>query len=944
MAASNYIGSSHFLSLKWKVLLLVSIVMLLFSAAFLWQLQHDLVSGFEQERNAKSQRLVNELFAHQKNFAVRMQQLASMLAASAAAVNVDAAEVTQGDFRQHFETIWVSLQLDFGLHGMQFYDSEGVLISQWGDMDGLVESVRLKEYLRDESPHSWLECRPGCLQYAVAPILRAGEVAGGVVVSAMLSDVIISMHEYSGAEAGLLLLSAGDKNHIQLPHLGLRVSGLFNRERNMQVLRSVKRLPQMDGGIGTSRLWLGDAYHELTFIGMEAPHRTSEVMTVLIEDITDEYLKVRRQVLSGLVAGTIGLMLVTGLLYILLSAPLARVTAAAEAIPLLGRRAFSQLRAILKPRASQRMADEVDYLSEAAIRLSYELEALDDEVSQHARKTREMLENVSRAHAFSERLLDTVQVVILTQSIDGKVYTINHFGEHLFGWNEQELENRDFTETLCNLPQIDEDEKKRLFQDIAMGRADNVYRECETICRDGSVRQIAWNHSRLETDPVQILSAGIDITWRKHAEERLLYLANHDQLTGLPNRARFLQELEQSLAMVRRNSQSCALLYLDLDGFKYINDVSGHQTGDIVLRMVAETLQAMLRDTDFVARLGGDEMGLLLYGTDRQGAVDVAEKINQQLSTMRFPGVSGSHQISASIGIVIYSNAEMDVKELLANADVAMYQAKAAGRARWHLYQQGERAHEKLHEWVYWEDRIRRALRDGGFVMQYQPILDLMSNRVSHYEALVRMRSDDGSLILPGEFMEVAEKTTLVRELDRHVIELVFDKMLELYVAGKQYKIAINLSGVSMSDTSLLDFLKQRLTVHPELSANLIFEITETAAVSDFSVARSFMMAVRDLGCVFSLDDFGVGFSSFYYVKHLPVDYVKIDGSFIRTLADSHDDQVFVRALAEVARGFGKLTVAEFVEDERVLALLRTYGVNYAQGYHIGKPSEFVGL
>ncbi len=178
--------------------------------------------------------------------------------------------------------------------------------------------------------------------------------------------------------------------------------------------------------------------------------------------------------------------------------------------------------------------------------------------------------------------------------------------------------------------------------------------------------------------------------------------------------------------------------------------------------------------------------------------------------------------------------------------------------------------------------------------------------------------------------------------MDRRVIELVFEEMLKLHAAGKQYKIAINLSGVSISDASLLDFLKQRLTLHPELLPNLIFEITETAALSDFAVARNFMLAVRDLGCVFSLDDFGVGFSSFYYVKHLPVDYVKIDGSFIRALADSHDDQVFVRALAEVARGFGKLTVAEFVEDERVLALLRTYGVNYAQGYHIGKPSELI--
>ncbi len=280
----------------------------------------------------------------------------------------------------------------------------------------------------------------------------------------------------------------------------------------------------------------------------------------------------------------------------------------------------------------------------------------------------------------------------------------------------------------------------------------------------------------------------------------------------------------------------------------------------------------------------------------------------------------------------------MDVKQLLANADIAMYEVKSKGGAGWHLYSDGEGVQEKMQSRLHWKEMINRSLGDRGFIVHYQPILDIRARQVSHYEALVRMRAEDGLPIPPGKFMEVAESSGLIRDIDRYVIQEVFGKMLGLFAVGKYYKFSINLSGASINDPRLLSFISNELSRSALLPSHVVFEITETAAVSDFSKARAFMNAVRELGCAFSLDDFGVGFSSFNYVKQLPVDYVKIDGSFVRTLVDSPDDQVFVRALAEVARGFGKKTVAEFVEDERALNMLRTFGVDYAQGYFIGKP------
>ncbi|HNH24325.1 MAG TPA: EAL domain-containing protein, partial [Accumulibacter sp.] len=281
----------------------------------------------------------------------------------------------------------------------------------------------------------------------------------------------------------------------------------------------------------------------------------------------------------------------------------------------------------------------------------------------------------------------------------------------------------------------------------------------------------------------------------------------------------------------------------------------------------------------------------------------------------------------------------MEVKALLANADIAMYQAKSVGGAGWHIYSDGEGVQEKMQSRLYWEEMINDALADNGLVVYYQPILDLRTQQVSHYEALVRMRTLGGPVILPGMFMEIAEDSGLIREIDRNVIRQVFSKLESLFAAGKNdYKFSINLSGVSINDPRLLAFIHDELARHPLMPGAVIFEITETAAVSDFSAARTFMNAVRELGCAFALDDFGVGFSSFSYVKQLPVDYVKIDGSFVRTLAENPDDQVFVRALAEVARGFGKQTIAEFVEDELALQMVRDFGIDYAQGYFVGKP------
>ncbi|MCP5247473.1 MAG: EAL domain-containing protein [Candidatus Accumulibacter sp.] len=938
-------SGSRFLSLKWKVLLTLGGVMLSVNGALSWLHFHDLTSRFEVQRTATRERLVAQAFALRSDFGLRLQALAGMLAAlDSVGVSLFQTQAGNALLRQHFDSYWSVLQLDLGLDSLQVYPKNGPPLATWRT-DTLAEldhDAQVHTVIAEERAMHWTRCQQRCTQFAAAPILSAGQVAGAVVLGSSLADVVVSFNRLSGADLGVLVPAANGEGKNALRELGLQVIGLSGAERNLPLLQQLTALPPMPGGSAWRLLSHDGKQFELSFIAIDAADgAAAPALLVVIDDLTQALADIRKSVWSRLQGELLASLLSLLLLALLVHAPLQRMTRAVRAIPLLGRSAFAEARARIAPRARRLVDDEIDSLDEAAIALSYRLETLERDVAAHSAQIEGVLQRISVERDFSKSLLDTAQVIILTQSADGRILTLNRYGRLLSGWTEDELPGKRFFE-LVQPDGLSEMAIQQAVQEIAAGDRQHVQLESILEGASGQSYEITWNHSRLSERPddaLMILSVGIDHTERKRAESHVSYLAEHDPLTGLVNRQHFQQQLDQALASARRLAHDGALLYLDLDGFKYVNDLSGHQAGDALLRVVADEVGKVARASDLLGRLGGDELGLLLHECDRDGAVQVAEKINNVLAEIKFPSLGANHRVSASIGIVVFSEAMMDVKQLLANADIAMYQAKSKGGAGWHLYSEGEGVQEKMQSRLYWEEMINRSLVDQGLVVHYQPILDIRARQVSHYEALVRMRAADGSLIPPGVFMEVAENSGLIREIDRYVIHRVFGRMLQLFAVGTHYKVSINLSGVSINDPRLLSFIRDELSRDPLLPSHVVFEITETAAVSDFSAARTFMNAVRELGCAFSLDDFGVGFSSFNYVKQLPVDYVKIDGSFVRTLVESPDDQVFVRALAEVARGFGKKTVAEFVEDERALNMLRAFGVDYAQGYFIGKPA-----
>ena len=441
-------------------------------------------------------------------------------------------------------------------------------------------------------------------------------------------------------------------------------------------------------------------------------------------------------------------------------------------------------------------------------------------------------------------------------------------------------------------------------------------------------------------DSVHDLSVDLEgaLAARIEAEHNLVWLADHDPLTNLYNRRRFQEVFDRMLALSIRYQRTGALLFFDLDQFKYVNDLSGHQAGDALLLLVASSLRDAVRHSDVLARLGGDEFALVLPEGGAEEAIYMANKLLHDLKQVDFSSNGRVHKVSCSIGITLFPDHGSELNELLANADMAMYQAKEAGGQRWHLYSPDEQAKELLATRAKWRERITRALIDDAFELHYQPIYDIRAKRVTRYETLVRMRDNAGNLIFPDNFIPVAEQSGQIHEIDRWVIRESIDRVR----SHRGLSLSVNLSGRVLDDPSLLQWFHDELAQSGIDPADLIVEITETAAVANVQDAISFMRKIKALGCRFALDDFGSGFASFAYLRQLPVDIVKIDGAFIQHLPHSTEDQLFVKALTDVAKGLGKTTVAEFVEDAETLTLLESFGVDFAQGYHIGRPSPML--
>jgi len=475
---------------------------------------------------------------------------------------------------------------------------------------------------------------------------------------------------------------------------------------------------------------------------------------------------------------------------------------------------------------------------------------------------------------------------------------------------------------------------------LVRGQTSRANWEARCLHADGHQVWISVHATALGDGPGDgddlILAQMLDITDQHRFEQQLRHLADHDPLTGLENRRAFGRAVDAHHAHVKRYGPDGALIVLDVDHFKAVNDTLGHHVGDELIMEIAGILRDQVRESDRIARLGGDEFAVLLPHADTERAAAVAGKLVRAVREHRREA-GGRAATTISAGVALFDGNRDTGEQILVDADLAMYDAKEAGRDGFAVFDDCERVASQTKTRLAWLDRIRSALAEDRFTLLAQPILDLDGGRVVHHELLLRMVGDDGDLIAPASFLEIAERFGVVTDIDIWVVRQAIRKLAEH--PGEGLVFEVNLSGSSIGCSRLLEIIERDLAATGVDPRSLIFEVTETAAVSNIPRARAFADRLADLGCRFALDDFGAGFGSFYYLKHLPFDFLKIDGEFVRHCVANHVDRVIVSSLVRVATGLSKRTIAEFVDDESTIALLRDLGVDLAQGYAIGRPA-----
>lgn len=444
-----------------------------------------------------------------------------------------------------------------------------------------------------------------------------------------------------------------------------------------------------------------------------------------------------------------------------------------------------------------------------------------------------------------------------------------------------------------------------------------------------SAMVVAWDVSAAQNREAEI----------RGYQEQLEHLAAHDPLTGLANRRRFDRAVEEHLAECARSGSRGAVLMLDLDQFKEVNDTFGHGVGDQLIVSVGGLLRSMLPESDTVARLGGDEFAILLPHGGRVEAEQVARRIVEGIRTRTATAEQHfARALTVSVGAVMISEATTSAADLLVAADMTMYDAKDAGRDRYEIFDARDSASPHTAARISWATRIRQALRDDRFVLYAQPVVDLQTREVAGAELLLRMLDDDGSLIQPARFLHVADRMGLAPAVDRWVIARAVTLLGQITALGRPIGLSVNVSAHSLNDLEFVDGIDELIRSGGVDPRHLTFEITETAAIANMERARIFADRLHALGCRLALDDFGAGHASFYYLKHLPFDLIKIDGEFVRSCTTNTFDRLVIDSVVAFSVGTGRRVTAEYVGDEATALALREMQVDFGQGFHLGRP------
>ncbi len=545
----------------------------------------------------------------------------------------------------------------------------------------------------------------------------------------------------------------------------------------------------------------------------------------------------------------------------------------------------------------------------------------------------------------AEVTLRSIGEAVITTDAIGHVQYLNPLAERLTAWSIPQAEDVKLSRVLSVMDGETEHNMDNVVSYVLENHARITSPE-NAILNNRANQSYAIEYTAAPIlDENELLHGAIvvfrDVTEMRSMAYQLSYQASHDALTGLLNRHEFEVRLQHAISNARTEHIQHALCYLDMDQFKVINDTCGHIAGDEVLKQLSQHLKDHVRENDSLARLGGDEFGILLEGCDIAYAEEIVEKIRRTVNEIRFIWNNKPFDLSVSIGVAPINMISGNVSDVMSAADTACYEAKDQGRNRIHIYHPDDENMAKRQGEMHWVHRINEALDNDQIELHFQEIFALQTDRLGHRycEALVRLRDEQGQLVPPMAFIPAAERYNLMPAIDKRVLKQSLTHITTLNKRGISLYVSINLSGQSICDNEFLNYIVEEIVISGVDASHLIFEITETAAIANFNRALHFIKTLKELGCKFALDDFGSGLSSFAYLKNLPVDFLKIDGTFVRDIINDPKNAAFVESINQIGSIMGIKTIAEYVENQDILDKLVSIGVHYAQGFHIGKPA-----
>jgi len=932
----------RFLSIKWKFAFLISAALILLQSYMTYRTYVNTTESFLHQ-GAKAQARYSHIAE------ATLKNSSKVLELFAESIFLGKQSAGTGT-HPHDQTIvlldknWSDWQFAWGLESAVLTDDQGETVKTWGGAPtNLNVQEQVQRVLLEEKPLNKIFCGDKCYIAITIPIISSFKAVGTLSLSRSLADGMIEYREATDTDI-VILTQPGEVDRPQ-DH-SHKISAMTQATRNNPLLHEFRQQNSFKDIIHKNIIFpYNNGIYNIQAHHMGNLDDDQSSLILIVDEITSEYKEMSKQLLDTVFSNMLGLLIILMILFFLLHNLLKRLAGLSSGLPLLVQHEYKKVRRVLSVKEGFHLGyDEIDNLVATAREVGDQLEQLTNETQKKTLLLTKKSQALRKEKDFVQKLVQTAPILIITQTCTGEILSINNEGLNLYGADQDELIGKSFDDFFAAKEPHNQNSLTTLRKS---SNTKTTQYDCEMLSFSGSTHSVSWLHSILypkgEEYPI-ILTIGLDITHRKRAEDQMVWLATHDHLTSLSNLRHFNQEFDKIINLSKRYDQQVALLYMDLDQFKIINDTQGHHKGDLVLQAVADTLLDMTRKSDLICRIGGDEFTLLIPNATDAGVVSLAKKINEVLGKVSVKGIDHNFKISASIGIVFCPRHGSCVNDLLSNADLAMYHAKESGYGQFHIFSHKQQYQEHLTQKMHWKNIIEEAIAKNRFVLYFQPILNLKKNRISHYECLIRMVSENGTIILPGKFIEHAEDLNLIGQIDKLVLEKAIGQHLEFNKNKTTPGLSINLSGQSLNDESIYRHIKRLLTLPGVNPEKIIFEVTETSAISNFSSAQNLINEVKKLGCQFAIDDFGVGFSSFRYLKNLAVDYIKIDGTFIKKIDQNYEDKIFVKSLSEIAHALGKKTIAEFVENEAIMSILREYDIDFVQGYHIGKPQPLENI